>query len=218
MFHPFPTDREKAILRAQGLLSLNPLFLDTETTGLSDMEEICEIAIIDVVGQVLINTLVKPTKRIPHSSTEIHGISDETVAGAPTFRDLVPSLDQILRGRIVIAYNMEFDIGKLARSARANGFNLDGDDGFYPWWMGNDSNSIAWDCAMEMYAMYYGDWNDYHSSYRWQRLSTALGQCGIELPQGIHRAHADAEMTRRLMLHLAQQQLPAVPMEGDPNA
>ena len=58
---------------------------------------------------------------------------------------------------------------------------------------------------MNLYAEYYGSWNDYHGSYRWQRLSTALEQCGLELPKDMHRALPDAEMTRRLLLHMAAQ-------------
>jgi hypothetical protein len=35
MFHPFPNDRESVIERVQQYVKLEPLFLDTETTGLS---------------------------------------------------------------------------------------------------------------------------------------------------------------------------------------
>ena len=228
MFHPFPDDRMSAIARAQKYVSQDPLFLDTETTGLSDMDEICEIAIVDLTGQVLINSLVKPIKPIPLSATDIHGISQEMVQRAPTFRELLPELDRILKGRIVIIYNAEFDMGKITRSAQANGFNLSGKDGFSAWWWSpEDWDPLAqifdsgWYCAMELYAAHYGDWNEYHGSYRWQRLSTALQQCKINLPQSIHRAHADAEMTRRLVLHMAQGQLTLPAMnpneQGEPN-
>ena len=40
MFHPFPEARAKVIERTQKYISCDPLFLDMETTGLSDMEEI----------------------------------------------------------------------------------------------------------------------------------------------------------------------------------
>jgi len=211
LFHPFPHDRNKAIEHAREYTHPNTLFLDTETTGLSPMDEICEIAIVDVTGQVLINTLVKPIRSIPFGATEIHGISDATVQGAPTFRNLLPELDGALKGRTVFIYNKEFDIGKIARSAQANGFDLNGRDGFELWWKAFDVGpgvvASHWHDAMELYATYYGDWNDYHHSYRWQRLASAARQCGIELPKNIHRAHADAEMTRRLVLHMAEGQL-----------
>lgn len=203
MFHPFPEDRATTIERVRKYVELNPLFLDTETTGLSDMDEICEIAIVDLAGEVLINSLVKPTKRIPPSTSAIHGITDDLVKDAPTFGDLLPRLEQILRGRTVLIYNAEFDEGKLERSAVANGCQFS-----FDFWAHETKPGVYednWKDVMEPYATFYGDWSEYHHSYRWQRLSTAARQCGIELPAGIHRALADAEMTRRIVLHVAEQ-------------
>lgn len=215
MYHPFPDDRANAIERAQEYVKLDPLFLDTETTGLSDMHEICEIAIVDVTGNVLINALVKPTQPIDFNTSQIHGITNEMVADAPTFKDLLPELDKILRGREVLVYNKEFDIGKISRSAVANGCGFaDGDAWYWMYPTGQltpDGISIyrsRWHCAMNLYAEFYGDWNDYHESYRWQRLSSAMLQCGLDVPLGIHRALADAEMTHLLVLHMAEAEKP----------
>jgi DNA polymerase-3 subunit epsilon len=212
MFHPFPDDRAKAIERAHTYIHADPLFLDTETTGLSDRDEICEIAVVNLAGEVLIDTLVKPTKPIDHNTSQIHGITNEMVANAPTFGDLLPRLEQVLRGREVLVYNAEFDEAKITRSAEANGckFSPDGNTAWY--WThtikqtpdGISHYRSHWHCAMEIYAQYYGDFNDYHHSYRWQRLTDAALQCGIELPPGIHRARADAELTRRIVLYVAE--------------
>jgi len=205
MFHPFPNDREQMIELAQRYIKLDPLFLDTETTGLSEMDEICEIAVVDLQGSVLINSLVKPTKLIPPSTSAIHGITDDRVKDAPTFGDLLPRLEQILRGRTVLVYNLEFDEGKLERSAVANSCQFS----FYFWAHETEPGVYEdnWHDVMEPYAAFYGDWNSHHDSYRWQRLSTAARQCEIELPAGIHRALADAEMTRRIVLHMAEQKI-----------
>lgn len=212
MYHPNPDDRAKAMELAQNYINSDPLFLDTETTGLSGMHEICEIAIVDVKGEVLINTLVRPTCRIDFNTSQIHGITDEMVKDAPTFGDLLPRLEQILRGREVVVYNVEFDEGKLERSAVANGCAFGEDNP--AWWLayptgeetgeGRKVYHRPWHCAMELYAQFYGDWNSWHGNYRWQRLSNAVLQCGIELPLGIHRALNDAELTRRLVLHMAE--------------
>jgi DNA polymerase-3 subunit epsilon len=208
MYHPNPSDRNHVIERVQEYIKLNPLILDTETTGLSDFDEICEIAIVDLAGQVLINSLVKPTKLIPPSSSAIHGITDELVKDAPTFGDLFPQLDRILTDRVVLVYNAEFDESKLVRSAKTNGVEFTGIDGHAWFWATEAEPGVynrLWHDVMELYATFYGIWNDYHASYTWQRLSTAARQCGIELPEGIHRAHADAEMTRRIVVHMAEQ-------------
>ena len=204
MFHPNPDDRKFVIDRVRKYVELNPLFLDTETTGLSDMDEICEIAIVDLAGEVLINTLVKPTKLIPPGTSAIHGITDEMVQDAPTFGDLLPSLEEILRNRTVLVYNAEFDEGKLERSAVANGCKFS-----FNFWAHETEPGVYednWHDVMDLYATFYGEWHEFHQSYTWQRLSTAALQCRIEIPPGIHRALADAEMTRRIVLHMAEQE------------
>lgn len=76
MIHPFPDDRTEAIRLAKKYAEESPLFLDTETTGLSDHHEVCDIAIVDLAGAVLLNSLVKPVKQmIERQASEIHGIS-----------------------------------------------------------------------------------------------------------------------------------------------
>jgi len=203
MYHPYPDDRSNAINRAQIYVSLNPVFVDTETTGLSGDDEICEIAVVDLAGNVLINSLVKPTKPIPQAASEVHGITNEMVAGAPTFRDVLPKLNEVLHGRTVLVYNLEFDEGKIVRSAVANGCKFD--FGFWAHEVDPGVYDDNWHCAMELYSAFYGEWNDYHGNYRWQRLANAARQCGITLPAGIHRAHADAEMTRQIVAYIAAQ-------------
>jgi len=219
MYHPYPDDQNQAVLKARQLLDQNPVFLDTETTGLGQDGEICEIAIIDMAGNSLLNTLVKSIKPIPETATNIHGITNEMVQNARTFKDLLPELNKILNERTVLVYNMQFDISMIVYSAMANGleWNPDQADGFKYWWWPPDKT--CWHCAMELYATYYGDFNDYHGSYRWQRLGNAVLQCGIDLPLSVHRALADAELTRRVMLHVAGMEPESIqkPTEEKPN-
>nr|AAB81660.1 putative [Escherichia phage N15] len=66
------------------------LLIDTETTGLGEYAEIIEIAIINMRGEVLLDTLVKPTKPIPPEVTEINHITNEMVASAPAWCDVFP--------------------------------------------------------------------------------------------------------------------------------
>ena len=65
-------------------LDSDPLFLDTETTGLHDDAEIVDVAVIDITGRSVLSTLVRPAGVIPVAATRIHGITPEMVAGAPT--------------------------------------------------------------------------------------------------------------------------------------
>jgi len=203
IYHPYPDDLKKAITQAQQYVSKNPLFLDTETTGLGEGSEICEIAIVDLAGQPLINTLVKTSRPIPEEATAIHGITNQMISNAPTFGELFPRLDDLLKGRCVLVYNASFDEEMIANTARHSGFALDVPNWWFRHEIGPGQYKSNWHCAMKLYATYYGEWNNYRGSYRWQALSRAAAQCEIQLHQEIHRAHADAELTRRLVLHMA---------------
>lgn len=50
--------------QAYDWLSLAPLFLDTETTGLDNTAEALEIGLTDAAGQVVFETRLKPTVAI----------------------------------------------------------------------------------------------------------------------------------------------------------
>jgi len=91
----------------------------------------------------------------------------------------------------------------LVQSAAAHGTTL------APWWRPQAAGERAestprWHCAMKLYAEYHGDWDEYHQSFRWQRLGNAAHQCRLEIPTNLHRAGADAELTRRLVFHMAK--------------
>jgi len=78
-------DRRAAIAKAQIELNKKLAYLDTETTGLKDYDQIVEICLLDNDGAVLIDSLVKPTVKIPLDATRIHGITDAMVSSAPTW-------------------------------------------------------------------------------------------------------------------------------------
>jgi len=87
--------------------------LDTETTGLSwNRDGIAEIAIILVDGGVIAGEhvwLMNPGVPFTAEATAAHGLTDQDVAGAPSFADVAPDLDRVLGDRIPAAYNVPFD-------------------------------------------------------------------------------------------------------------
>lgn len=85
------------------------LFLDTETTGLHGHIGIVEIAIVDQDGNVLIDTLVNPEMPIPAQATAIHHITDADVVGAPALAEIMPRVNQIIRGKRVVIFNRSYD-------------------------------------------------------------------------------------------------------------
>ncbi len=193
------TDREKAILWARDILKKEPLFLDTETTGIGMFDQIVEIAVVDAAGKTVFHSYVKPAIPIPAAATRIHGIKDSDVFGAPGFSELWPKLREILRRRVVVIYNREYDERMMLQSATADVARdmLEGD------WKGEVC------CAMLRYAEFYGDWNDYHGNYRWQKLTDAARRCGIST-DGAHGAEADALMTWGVVKCMAE-----TPVKGD---
>lgn len=164
-------------------------YLDTETTGLHD-GEIVQLAVVRNDGQIEWNTLIKPVQPIPLDATVIHGITDGMVSDAPTFADIAPSLQDLLKGQTVVVYNAVYDRKMLHKSAERH--NLER----YDW-----KQQGTWLCAMEAYAEFFGDWNNYHNSYRWQPLTRAAQNCGVRVDNA-HDAVADCIMTMGVANHM----------------
>lgn len=166
------------------------LVLDTETTGLH-VGEIVQIAIVDHIGNTLLDTLVKPVLGIPSDATAIHGITNEMVMNAPGWNVIAPQVMDIVKGRDLVVYNAKYDRKMMHQSNEH--YNLEKIE-----W-----REIArWWCAMEAYAEYYGDWNSYHGSYRWQGLTKAMFQQNLPT-QAAHSALGNCLMTLALVRKMA---------------
>jgi len=183
--------RTDAVLKARSWLDKNPVFLDTETTGLGKYAVVCEVAVLDKNGDILLNELVNPQTSIAAQVSAIHGITDDDVKDAPSFQDILPTLAKVTSGALIVAYNAVFDWRMLNQSAHA--FNL----------VFNEDMKM-WRCAMELYTDYYGQWSDKRKIFCAQKLSNAAKQCEIKVPANLHRACADTELTRRVVLHMAE--------------
>jgi DNA polymerase-3 subunit epsilon len=183
--------RLEAILIAQNKLALNPVYLDVETTGMEDRDEIIEIAIVDHDGSTLFDSFVKPVGDISPSAYAIHGISEDMIADAPTWVELWPQVKQALQGRVVGIYNADFDTRMMEQSHHLSQMD----------WQPPYADPF---CIMKLYAQFYGDWNPSTRSYRWQKLDTARGQCNIALPN-THRARDDTLLARAVLHYMADQ-------------
>lgn len=92
--------------------------IDLETTGTNlGTDRIIEIAIVKLLQdgtQVVKRKLVNPQMPIPRAVTELHGITDEMVKDAPTFKQIAHELKQVLDGCDLAGYNSNrFDIPML---------------------------------------------------------------------------------------------------------
>jgi DNA polymerase-3 subunit epsilon len=186
---------------ARGLSDQEFLVFNCQTTGLSDDAEILHISLIDQAGAVVLDTYVKPSVPIVEEEYEpaepeeelcaedynsyrpdyyyasrgpqrtaygINGISNAMVADAPKFAELVESLREILAGKLILAYNAEFAHGQLDGSCRA---------------VGAAEIKAKWECVMEWFAEFYGDYHHRRHYFRLQSLWTAYDDLKVPRPE-----------------------------------
>jgi DNA polymerase-3 subunit epsilon len=90
-------------------------FIDLETTGTNlGTDRIVEIAIVKIAkdgSQQVKRKLVNPEMPIPAGASDVHGITDDMVKDAPTFRQVANELKQFLENCDLGGYNSNrFDI------------------------------------------------------------------------------------------------------------
>lgn len=152
------------------------VILDTETTSLNGY--IVEIGVIDPAGRILFHSLLNPQIPITAVARSIHGITDEEAAQAPKLIEVwEPLLAALTSKPIVIAYNVAFDELRLRFDIKR--YKI-------------PRPALDWQCLMEAYAEYCGDYSDYFESYKWQRL-----------PGAGHRVIEDCQASLKLLRAIA---------------
>ncbi|MCC6761125.1 MAG: 3'-5' exonuclease [Chitinophagaceae bacterium] len=108
-------------------------FIDLETTGINmSSDRIVEIAIIKILPdgtKQVKRKLINPEMVIPQSSIDVHGITNEMVKDAPTFKQAGNEIKQFLENCDLAGYNSnKFDIPLLVEEFLRAGqdFNVDG--------------------------------------------------------------------------------------------
>lgn len=113
-------NEELAVRRAEGDAHRNAeynmdrrrvLFFDLELTGFYDRDEIISISILNGAGELVMDTLVRPTHTKKWKKTEkIHGITPEMTEGAPTLSELTPRIKELFANAdALIAYGVSTD-------------------------------------------------------------------------------------------------------------
>ena len=168
--------------------------IDFETTGTdSEVDRIIEVGIVHFdKGEVTLREglLVNPGIPIPEESQAVHGITNEEIAGAPSFDQLLPRVIDLLHGRLPVAYNAAFDRGFLLNELNRVK-NAVTQDGLPPAmraevvWV----DPLVW--AREAF-----------KEQKSRRLEVVAEQLGVPLEQA-HRAAGDAEATGKVLYALA---------------
>jgi DNA polymerase-3 subunit epsilon len=111
-------------------LSRPIVFIDLETTGVNiAVDRIIEIAIIKITpdrNKHVKHKLLNPQMPISKSSSDIHGITDEKVKDAPTFKEVANELKQFIDNADLSGYNSNrFDIPLLMEEFLRAGISFD---------------------------------------------------------------------------------------------
>ncbi len=111
---------------------IRPLaIIDLETTGINlGSDRIVEIAIVKIMQdgkKIVKRKLINPEMPIPQASTDIHGITNEMVRDAPTFKQAGNELKQFLDNCDLAGYNSNrFDIPMLVEEFLRVGMEFEG--------------------------------------------------------------------------------------------
>lgn len=111
-------------------LSRPIVFIDLETTGINlATDRVIEIAIVKILPdrtRHVKHKIVNPQIPIPKKSSEIHGITDDKVKDAPTFKEIANELKQFIDIADLSGYNSNrFDIPLLIEEFLRAGLTLD---------------------------------------------------------------------------------------------
>lgn len=168
--------------QARQYLEQGCVIVDFETTGfVSPTADIVEIAVIDQDGQVLLDTLVRPSDRIPYRASLVHGIYDADVKNAPTFDEVYAVFrNAVSTQKYAIAYNDQFERGILRAVCQR---------------YTQPVPPLEWHCAMRTYMAY-------SRQHKFSKLGMACEQEGIRLDNA-HRALGDCVMTLHLLNKMA---------------
>lgn len=160
----------------------NFLIIDTETTGNSHQDEVVEIGIVDMQGNVVYESYFMPEVRFKQSASAVNHLNKAVLKqkGALQFEDEWPKIVNILKGHVILGHNLAYDKRMIVDTCKRYG--LDDDealhlfDGYY------DSKKIAqkWMIA---------------PNYKLDDLSTMLGITWAET----HDATDDCKMTLQFL-------------------
>lgn len=104
------------------------VFVDIETNGGNGPRgRVIEVAAIKVSGGKITDTftsLVSPGSDVPHWITQLTGITNTDLVGAPYFEDIAAQLYDFMRDAIFVAHNVLFDYSFLKREFAAAGYDF----------------------------------------------------------------------------------------------
>ena len=185
-------DKDRAIIWARETMKKDFVVLDTETTGLSPEagDESVSIGLVSKTGEVLLDTLLRHKKRSDPGAERTHGHTWEETREAPAWPEVLPKVKEIIGDKQVLCYCVgNYDANIVIATCKAHGTEI----------LDLRSRTLE---ALNPFAEFYGEWNDFHGNYKWQKLTTAARHFGIDTADA-HGAVADALMTLQVVERMA---------------
>lgn len=163
------------------------VMLDFETTGLSPDagDRITEVAALRIVDGRIVErfvSLVNCDVRIPSFITQLTGITQQMVNGAPTSAKVVPELLRFIGNDALSAHNASFDAKFLLAESRR---------------LGLQPAHERLICSLKLSRRVFPGLGSY-------KLGTLAAVLGLRFKSAAHRAEADAEVSANLLLHIGQ--------------
>lgn len=150
--------------------------VDVETTGFDPLRDrIVEVAVVQTDGNAIDgrwSSLVRPGIPIPPLAQATHGISDDDVATAPELWELLPTIEDLVADRTIVAHHATFDRNFLWTPRR------------------------PWICTLELARRAYPN----APNHRLGTLVQYLGLGHRLSSQRLHRAVVDAEAAAYLLM------------------
>lgn len=173
------------------------LVLDTETTGIEPHDQVIEVCVLSSAGEVLFNTLTRPTVPLHPDAAKVSGLDDAALRSAPSWPAVWPQLHSILRDRVVTAYFAEFDATVIHTTCAAHGLASKYD----PSGSLLQTADANWICSQKLLEPFW--LGERHS------LATICHDLGI--PPGGHRALGDCRALLAALQRAASHDFPIPP-------
>ncbi|WP_332693246.1 ATP-dependent DNA helicase DinG [Halalkalibacter lacteus] len=105
------------------------IVVDVETTGhsVTKGDRIIQIGAVVIEDEEIVETFatfVNPDQTIPPFIEELTGISDEIVANAPSFHEIIPELLPLFEQSTFVAHNVDFDLTFLRNQIEVEGYTF----------------------------------------------------------------------------------------------
>lgn len=107
------------------------IYLNIESTGISETSEIVQLSITKYNGDILFNELIKPSKQIERNATYTNGLTNEMLENCRTWKEIAPEIKKILKGKVIFAYKASFDKRLIQQSSLINNVDFNTDDYYF---------------------------------------------------------------------------------------